>query len=342
MRAAVYNPYLDTLGGGERYSMAFAKALVELGYAVEVEWKDREIKKKLEDRFGSKLDGVSVVDDIGRGDGYDVCFWVSDGSIPMVRARRNVLHFQVPFRKVGGKTLLNRMKLFRFGSVVCNSYFTKSFIDEEFGVKSSVIYPPVDVDKIKAKRKENLILYVGRFSTLKQSKGQEKLVEAFRFFYDGGNKSFRLVLAGGVEVGVGDFVDGLRKEAEGYPISIVESPSYKKLLEYYGKAKFFWSAGGYGVDEDRRPERVEHFGISVVEAMAAGAVPLVFNAGGHKEIVKEGESGFLWNNIEELVERTASLVADKKEYASISKRCVAESRRFGYERFKEEVKKLLE
>ena len=40
MRAAIYNPYLDTLGGGERYVMAVATALANLNYIVDVEWSD--------------------------------------------------------------------------------------------------------------------------------------------------------------------------------------------------------------------------------------------------------------------------------------------------------------
>jgi len=54
MKAAIFNPYLDTLGGGERYTMAFAKVLSKKGYRVDVGWKDASIKAKIEDRFGIK------------------------------------------------------------------------------------------------------------------------------------------------------------------------------------------------------------------------------------------------------------------------------------------------
>src|SRR3990167_9956722 len=82
MRAAIVNLYLDTLGGGERYSLAVAHALVSKGYTVDVQWKSPSIKKRLEDRFGIDLEGGNFVKDVKRGDGYDVCFWVSDGSVP--------------------------------------------------------------------------------------------------------------------------------------------------------------------------------------------------------------------------------------------------------------------
>jgi len=153
MKAAIYNPYLDTLGGGERYTMGFAKVLEEEGYEVDVYWRNQEIRKKLEDRFGLDLKKVNFVKDIKRGDGYEICFWVSDGSIPLLRARRNFLHFQFPFKDVGGRSLINKMKLYRVEKIICNSYFTKEFIDKEYGVNSVVIYPPVDIARMKPKKK---------------------------------------------------------------------------------------------------------------------------------------------------------------------------------------------
>src|SRR3989304_4255609 len=164
MRAAIYNPYLDTLGGGERYTLSFAKVLSDNGWDVDVEWKDEKIKKVSETRFGMDLSKINIVQAINRGDGYDLCFWVSDGSIPTLKSRKNLLHFQVPFHNVGGNSLLNKMKLFRIDNIVCNSVFTKKVIDHEYGVESTVLYPPAPVTLVKPKRKENLIIYVGRFS----------------------------------------------------------------------------------------------------------------------------------------------------------------------------------
>ncbi len=312
MRAAIYNPYLDTLGGGERYTSVFAKVLVNNGYSVDLQWKDPGIKEILGNRFGINLDGVSIVKDIRRGDGYDLCFWVSDGSIPILHARKNILHFQVPFHGVGGKSLLNRMKLFRVNKIVCNSIFTKKIIDKEYGVESVVVYPPVDTLSIKPKRKENLIIFVGRFSQILQNKGQDILIRTFKKMCDGGLTDWRLVLAGGTEIGVGDYVEKLRKISLNYPIQIIESPDYKVLRDLYGTAKIFWSASGFGEKEDKNPEKAEHFGITVVEAMAGGAVPVIYAAGGHKEIVINEENGFLWNSTTNLIKKTQRLTTNSQ------------------------------
>ena len=340
MKVAIFNPYLDTLGGGERYAMGVARALVAKGYDVDVEWKDVSIKEKLEKRFNIDLTGVNFIEDVGRGDGYDACFWVSDGSIPVLKARKNFLHFQVPFHGKDGKSLLNRMKFFRIEKNICNSYFTKNVIDKEYGVESIVVYPPVDVHEFKPKRKENLIVYIGRFSQLTQAKRQDVLIKAFKRLYDSGFNDWEFILAGGTEVGGKEYVKKLRKLTKGYPIRILESPSFSQLRETYGKAKIFWSAAGYEIDAEKEPEKVEHFGIVTVEAMASGAVPIVYAAGGHKEIIVEGENGFLWDSTRQLLKKTRNIIEGKGIMGKISKKAKEDSRVYEYERFEKEIQNI--
>jgi glycosyltransferase involved in cell wall biosynthesis len=340
MKAAIHNPYLNTLGGGERYTLSFAKVLLDHGYDVDIEWKSPEIIKLLEDRFGMELGGVNVVEDVKRGDGYDLCFWVSDGSIPALKSRKNILHFQVPFHDVAGKSLINKMKLFRVNKIICNSVFTKQIIDKEYGVDGIVIYPPVDTKAIKPKRKENIILYVGRFSGLLQNKNQDLLVRNFKKLVDKGLTEWKLIIVGGVEIGADDYVERIKQMSLGYPIEIIQSPGFGVLKDLYGKAKIFWSASGFGIDEIKNPEKVEHFGMTVVEAMSAGTVPIVYNAGGHKEIVAVNEDGFLWDKESELLKISTNLIKDKKILRRISLESISTSSKFSYEEFESSVKKL--
>ncbi len=340
MKAAIYNPYLDTLGGGERYTMAVATALVKQDYIVDVEWKDETIKEKLEKRFDIDLSKVNFVSDIKRGDGYDVCFWVSDGSIPTLKSRKNFLHFQVPFTNVGGGSLLNKFKMMRINKVICNSNFTKRIVDREYSVNSVVLYPPVSIDKFKAKKKDNIILSVARFSSLMQSKRQDILIKTFAAFSQS-NENWKLVLAGGIEVGAGDYLKKLERDIKGYPIEIIKSPDFKTLKDLYGKAKIFWSAAGFGIDDEKEPKKVEHFGIAPVESMAAGGVPILYNAGGHKEIIQNGVNGFLWQDAAELYRFTKKIIGDEKFRKEISTRAVETSQKFSYEEFEKTFSNLL-
>ena len=340
MKAAFFNPYWDTLGGGERYTLSFAKVLEDLGYENDIQWRNKKILKLAEKRFGIKFENTKVVKDVKKGDGYDLCFWISDGSIPLLRSRKNILHFQVPFKDVNGKSLMNKMKLFRIKKVICNSQFTKNVIDEEYGINSEVVYPPCDVNTIKSKRKENIILNVGRFSQLLQSKHQDVLIAAFKRLVKWGLNDWKLVLAGGSDIGAIKYVEDLKKKAQGLTVEFLESADYKKIVNLLGVSKIFWSASGYNESEVKNPEKVEHFGISVVEAMAGGCVPVVFNAGGHKEIINES-TGFLWKDVNGLVRITRKLVTDNRFLRSFAKESVLRSKYFSYENFEEKVKQIL-
>lgn len=342
-KAAIYNPYLDTLGGGERYTLTFAKVLAELGYEVDIEWYDKSIKDKLSKRFGLKLpDSIKIVDSVNRGENYDLCFWVTDGSIPTLRASKNYLHFQVPFHDVNGSSLLNKMKLFRINKVICNSNFTKNIVDKEYGLESVVLYPPVDVVSFKQKRKINQICYVGRFSNLIQNKGHDVLIEQFKkLSKEKEFNNWKLVLAGGIEVGADMYLKNLKKQAKDFNIEFVESPSFDKLKQIYGVSKLFWTASGYGVNEIKNPEKTEHFGMTLVESMTASCVPIAYFAGGHKESIKDGLNGYLWTRKNDLIKLTDKVINTPRLLTSLSKKALQTSKKFGYDEFKKTVLQII-
>lgn len=58
------------------------------------------------------------------------------------------------------------------------------------------------------------------------------------------------------------------------------------------EASSYWHAKGGGVNAALEREKCEHCGISIVEAISAGCVPVVYGEGGPKEIVERGVSGF--------------------------------------------------
>lgn len=252
------------------------------------------------------------------------------------------MHFQVPFHDVGGGSLLNKIKLDRIDNVVCNSGFTKKFIDAEYGVNSKVIFPPVDVESFKPGKKENIILSAGRFSKLLQAKRQDILIETFKNMVDKGFSGWRLALAGSTDVGGQEYVNQLRKSAKSYPIDFFESCSFEVLKDLYARSKLFWYAGGYGIDEELEPEKTEHFGMTIVEAMAAGCIPIVVGRGGISEIINDGKNGFFWENPKDLSGTTLRLIETKELIENVSKNAVSSSRGFSAERFCEEFDKIIQ
>lgn len=351
-KALIFDPYLDTLGGGERYCLTFALGLQSSGFQVEIAWKDRETLLAAETRFGLDLSKIKV-----NKKAYDLCvgkislirkflftihygliFWVSDGSLPFLFSKNNLVHFQVPFKTIGGNSFVNKIKTLFVHKFVYNSRFTATVHETHLPKnKSFVLYPPIDVDSFKQGKKENIILSVGRFDSPSHSKRQDILIDAFRLL----NKhypDYRLILAGGSQ-GESDTLEILKEKAESLPIKFVVNPDFNKLKDLYAKSKFFWHTAGFEINEQTDPEKVEHFGITTVEAMAAGCIPVVIGKGGQKEIISEG-TGFLCSDAQEISDKTLKIIKDSQASKEMSVKAVERSKMFSNKNFYENIKLL--
>ena len=120
----------------------------------------------------------------------------------------------------------------------------------------------------------------------------------------------------------------LANAAAGYPVHIRPDIDSNELRHLYQKSSIYWHATGFGTSEAKQPGLQEHFGMSIVEAMSAGAVPIAFNSGGPREVIGPGINGFLWNTPIELMEATVRLTKDPQLFKSMSEAAVLRSRDF--------------
>lgn len=353
MKVGIFSPYWQTFGGGERYLLSVAEFFQDRRDDVSIFWKEDSDVEKIKRRFDIDLAKVKFVSDIFHGDSnivsklyqtakFDLIFYLSDGSIPTLLSKNNILHFQMPFNLPNQKTLANKLKFKKINKIVCNSYFTKKHIDRTFGVRSIVIYPPVDVDKFSPGKKENVIVSVGRFFGPTNPKKHDILIKSFiQLVSNKAIHNWHLVLIGGVTKESGKEVERLTKMAKNYPVKIITDSSFEILQENYAKAKIYWHAAGFGEDLKTYPEKAEHFGITTVEAMAAGCTPVVFAGGGQIEVVQEGESGFFWETTEQLQQKTLRLIKNDKLRSEMSANAAARSQKFSKQRFFKELETLL-
>ncbi|MEM4234867.1 MAG: glycosyltransferase [Candidatus Methanomethylicaceae archaeon] len=192
------------------------------------------------------------------------------------------------------------------------SNYTQRWIDQYWGVNSFVLYPPVrKMECGQGFEKENLIVNIGRFFSGNHNKKQDILVKAFIEMYEKGwGKGWELVLIGRKHADreSQSFVQSLYSLSQGYPVRFLHDLPKEELVAYLSKAKIYWHATGYGENWELNPEKFEHFGLSTIESMQYGAVPLVYNTGGQPEIVKHGVNGFVWNTLEELIHLTTCLI----------------------------------
>jgi glycosyltransferase involved in cell wall biosynthesis len=184
---------------------------------------------------------------------------------------------------------------------------------------------------------------VGRFfdQDFGHSKKQLELVRAFRTLVSRGLTGWDLHLVGGCQQSHADYLGRVRAEAQGLPVHFHIDASGKELRDLYRRASIYWHAAGFGESERRHPERLEHFGISTVEAMGAGAVPIVVGKAGQGEIVQHGVSGYHFRSLSDLASRTRQLAVDR----ALRQRLAAEARRqanaFSTEHFAAQVRALV-
>ncbi len=312
MRIGIYNPYFDGFGGGERYTLTLASHW-SIKHNVFLFWDDDGIRKIAEQRFNIDLSRVKTTQNFFRSKNilkkallskkYDLIFFLSDGSIPTSFARYNFLHFQVPFSNIH----VNPIKLRQYQAIICNSFFTKDHLDSRLRKKSVVIYPPVDTSKFHAsQKKEKIIFSAGRFTSYFESKKQDALIESWKKLKD--KKTFQgweLILVGGLLPSDQEYFQSLQQKAQGLSIRLLPNIPFDALVTLYAKASIYWHAAGFGQTD---PRLMEHFGITTVEAMASGCIPIVYSGGGLPEIVTDKVNGFLWKTTEELISKTEEVI----------------------------------
>jgi glycosyltransferase involved in cell wall biosynthesis len=133
----------------------------------------------------------------------------------------------------------------------------------------------------------------------------------------------------------------LRRVANGLPIRFHPNAPPEHVRDLLMRASFYWHATGYQIDPRLRPDVCEHFGISIAEAMAHGCIPLVVANGGPVEFVREGDTGFHYDTIVELVSKTRDLASDQPTVASLSQRARAEAQQFSEAIFAQRVRDLM-
>ncbi len=220
----------------------------------------------------------------------------------------------------------------------CSEY-SRRWIRRYWNCDSEVLYPPVDVETIVPLAKKPQILNVGRFFAGSHNKKHLEMVSAFRKMVDDGLTGWELHLAGGTMVGKehDDYLASVRQAVEGYPIYLHTNAPINELVRLYGESAIYWHASGYGEDENRSPEKFEHFGITTVEAMAGGCCPVVIGKGGQLEIVQHGKDGLLWHSLEDLQALTWKLIRDEELRDMISRAAHESSLRFNRSHFNEQV-----
>lgn len=260
---------------------------------------------------------------------------IQSSEVPRLKGIRDAhLVCEFPFQRRLGPG--SRLRLSAFRSIVANSAYTATWIERRWGRQAQVLHPPVFPVPVWEKRP--WIVAVGRFADGGRSKRQLEMVRTFRRLVEEGLEGWELHLVGTAQTP--EYAYRVAQEAGGLPVVLHLDASREELEAVCGASSLFWHFTGAGEDPEAAPERMEHFGIATVEAMSAGAVPVVVARGGQPEIVREG-SGLLWSTFEECAEATLRLCRDEALRARLAEGARQRAGDFAWPAFAERARELL-
>jgi glycosyltransferase involved in cell wall biosynthesis len=200
-----------------------------------------------------------------------------------------------------------------YDTVLANSEYTRGWIEKLWSRGADVLFPPIAVERLQpAEQREKVILSVGRFFSpgLGHAKRQLDMVQWFGALHRAGRlPDWRMHVVGGCEDSQVPYLAQIQRAAEGLPVTITPNAERSLVTELLCTSSVFWSATGWGESPDA-PWAAEHFGMTTVEAMAGGCVPVVIDLAGQREIVREGVDGFRWSSIEQLGDATVRVAQD--------------------------------
>lgn len=181
----------------------------------------------------------------------------------------------------------------RVDHFVANSNYIAKRIKKVYGRDADVIYPPVDVDRFQlTKGKDDYYLIVARFVPYKKV---DIVVEAFSKMPDR-----KLIV-----IGNGPDEEKIKITAASN-IEFKEYQSESDLTKFMQNAKAFI----YAAEED--------FGITIVEAQAAGTPVIAYGLGGANETVIQGKTGILFpeQTVDSLISAVDKFERECKNYDS--------------------------
>jgi len=356
LRIAVVHHSLNSCGGGERLCLNVMEALRSAGHEVVLATTDRTDWSRVERAFGRrfepdeevcllpmKLRAFGIYQRMATG--FLVHRLHRDADLvvnthgDMVAAPCHITYVHYPVfalleqtRDVRVKYRKNffwrfyfapyqvaQVKLWRFYMdrtvILTNSRFSRDVIRKKVGRDAIVVYPPVDLKAFRPGRKEELVLTVGRFTWEKRLDLVPKIAELV--------PEARFVIAGSTAIGSGEIIRRIKRYGA-KNVEVRPDISFDELRELYARARVYLHVMA-----------AEHFGISVVEGMASGCVPVVHRSGGPwLDIVGRGRYGFGFKTLEEAASLIRRLLSDEELWTDYSARAVRRAQLFGEEPFK--------
>ena len=361
MDILVVHPSLNEGGGSEKVALSIIKSLKERGHNVALAAFEKTNWKKVTKFFGQNCEadieftyprifGMSAYGEL-------LNFHLLLSRIPRKyktvitstsspwfycpQAEKSIVYFNcspvnykyglkraylLPYNYIQHKLLKKAKKTI----LLTNSTFSAEAIKNVYLLDATVIYPPVDIEVFRpSSQKEDLIVTLGRFNP---SKKHETLIRAFSMVKRG-----RCIIIGSVRKR--DSIKYLKKLKQlvndlkiNRKVDLIVNCSFSMVRNILSKAKIYVHCAPF-----------EYFGVSVVEAMASGCVPIVYRGGGpYTDIIEYNKYGISFKDPHELARKINSLLDDDNLYKKLAEKAIRRSKIFSANNFKNKIVEIVE
>lgn len=330
--AVVYDDYLATLGGGERSALAYALALKNLGFTVEILSRNPlPSKARIGEVFGQELAEIAM----RRIPASDIFSYLSSAELAVFvnhtfmsfaknPAKLGIYSQMFPVSAIAARTHPRETAALKtYDLMLCNSTFTKGYTVGLWDYPKErcfVLHPPIGSEHIDAAKsyrakfpeKKKQFINVGRFNPGTHNKNQKIVIASFleaKGRPDAIGKSletWQLHIVGNSNADESSETylrDCLQMaEASGGSVRIHQNLDIGSLKTLLADSFAYVHATGAFTPPGVDPFKCEHLGLSIIEAMANGCIPLVYARGGIFDIFTPGEMGVPYITQEGLVE----------------------------------------
>ena len=216
----------------------------------------------------------------------------------------------------------------RSNIVLANSEWTADAVQNAYGTRPRVFYPPVDTSEFDPRpwdQRENGLVTVGR---IERSKRIDELIRIVDGVRERGHDVHFHVLGPTVD-------EEYRSELE----EMVADRDYVYLEGEVSRSELVRRicTHKYGI----HGKEFEHFGMAVAELAAGGTVTFAPNSGGQHVILDDNETQ-LYDSAADAVEKVSAVASDAAKQRTCRTTTAEIERRFGCERFRERFQSVVE
>ncbi len=348
----LYSPYQLIPGGGERLLFEVASHLSELfgtpNVAFATPHRYSAIRmQQIAATFGFEhVVGRALPWEEVEADRCRFSLVIGNSVVPPVPAfgERSVYHIQFPFWAPDAHVEAYGEWLGGYDEIWVYSEFVRRNVNglvRHYGLKA----PPVRLIPPHATwsgatpglpwAERKTIVTVGRFFTGGHNKRQDVVIEAFRRMIDQGVEGVELALAGSIHPspeGRSRFHE-LQRLATGLDCTFYPNIGRSDLAALYDRSAVLIHAAGFGVDAEEFPERLEHFGITPIEAASFGCIPVVYGQGGPRDVVRVLGCDTTYSTIDQCAGIVAALLNDPGGSAELSAHILQSSQAYSAEAY---------